>query len=217
MRRTPSTILAVLATVLFAIQPAQAAKPTGTGSDSTGAPESTAVATQTLPLSTDTAEIGPYWNLRWGNDSNPPHICVNNMSQFAMQTATEQWDYQAHDLFLVYQDTDGDCLLWSDNERIDVENGYNPSQACGYTWYQYNSNNQITRMILYLNATPERASCWSSQIRKNHFASKTLGLGLGNRLITTYCPCDIYVMRAESFDSISWAQPADGRTFDWYN
>jgi hypothetical protein len=160
-------------------------------------------------------EVGPYFEYRW-DFLGDPIICFDNHSSRAMQTAVEQWDAQADDGWFIYEGT-GNCNGFENDERVDIYDGY--QQGCNYTYATLKpGTTKIARMILYLSdAAGADQSCWATQIRRNHYASSGVGLALGNESIYDYPPNGVFVMRAASYDSVSWAQPNDGNTFDFYN
>jgi hypothetical protein len=164
--------------------------------------------------SANAAEIGPYNTWRWDTPGTGAHICVDNRSQFPVQTATEQWNL-ANDLVLVYEGS-GNCAGWAENEKIDVFNGTDSSKPCAYHWGQYGSGNTVANMNVYLN-TAHGANCWGSSVRTNHFVSQGLGVALGLLNFSGTPPSYVSVMRNESIDTVSWPQAGDRNTFDWYN
>lgn len=161
--------------------------------------------------------IGPAYDRKWRSKSLS-NMCLENHSSFPMQIHTGEWD-KANDLNLNYEgcgpataDPDAAYPYWA---RIDVYDGYNTSQNCSYAYIVRDTQGYTYRYIIYLNkAIP---SCWSGTVRKNHYTSEAIGIALGLKWFDTYPPTHVSVMRAQSYDTVSYAQPGDRATFDYWN
>jgi len=155
--------------------------------------------------------IGPVYPERWypGN-GYLISLCVNNRSSRAFQTATQLWSDGSRSFILYYEPGPGGCDTWATNHRIDVRDG--ADAHCVY-FYALTNGNWWSRMIVYVSNAPSQAACWDTQIERNHFSSKGLGVAIGLQVFSE-THTDVHVMFIDSQHTVSWPQGPDLTSID---
>jgi hypothetical protein len=167
----------------------------------------------------------PYSTLRWKDSANGhPNICVNNNTSLSHQPGFDAWYTNADDYYGIYSAT---CTGYYDNERIDIEEGWDSTKGCAYVWKDWDSNGVITATNVYDNIA-RYGDCYNvSTVSAEHWKSQALLLGMGN--LTYYssqlcpgtkCPNTGYnqvmdLSRASNLQS--FASRGDGLSYSYYN
>lgn len=188
-----------------------------------------AAAEQTMGLAA-AFQPAPYSSLRWRTtpeDANGhPWICIGNHIGDAWQDRVNAWNDQADQLTVTYQVGTNACSGWGNNEKIDIEQGYDSARACAYVYKAWNSASTLTRVIVYHNWS--KPACYSTtnptaELSTLHWKSQAIGLGLGNlQYGAADAPSGWYngfgVMDMSQY-SYSTPDPVreDGLTYDYYN
>jgi hypothetical protein len=171
--------------------------------------EKAIAAKRTAPKTESVTEVGPYvQNTRWYT----PVICVDNQTTWALQTVVTEWA-KANDIILQYEG----CAGWADSHRIDVKFGAQ-TNTCVHFYAANDAQtpiNHVTRMIMYVDHNA--GGCWDGSVKINHMKSAGIGVALLLNPFDTYPPTYVSVMRTSSFNTVSYAQPGDRNTFDYYN
>lgn len=206
-------VVVLLAAVVAALLVSGAAprSPVRAGSD---APAAVApVARQVDRAGTFPLHVGPMYPERWRpGPGNHINLCVNNRSSLPFQVANNYWS-TAQDLTLTYEPGPFGCDLWPTNRRIDVHDGAGGN--CVYFYVLADQEDFYSRAIVYRSVAPSQADCWDSTIEQNHASSKGLGVALGLVVFDNPGP-DVHVMNRNSWTTVSWPQPPDLDTFDFF-
>lgn len=182
---------------------------------------------QTSSMTAAVPNIAPYSTLRWATtpeDANGhPWICFGNHIGDAWQDRVIAWDVAADQLTYTYQVGSNACDGWGNNEKVDIEAGYDLNRACAYVYKAWNTAGLLTRVIVYQNRSRNN-TCWNDGGTTNgllsvrHWKSQAIGLGLGNlqfggTLLTFNSVMDM------SKISYNFPDPHrnDGLTYDYYN